>query len=106
MTGHRHLEPSSATPSQAARCRNRQVYLNDPLSLCGTEHNAFRHHAIADEVPERDEEFARKGDDHLLARATGVLGTRSKPLGQGAIFLELEKAPRQLDHSPPHSSVA
>src|SRR6516162_5853063 len=74
--------------------------------MCRTENDALGHHAIADEVPQGDEQLTRQGDDHLLARATGVLGARLKPLGQGALLLVVEKAPRELDHPPPHPSIA
>src|SRR5262245_30851915 len=79
--------------------RNREWTFSDLPSLYGTEGNAVGHHAIVDEVPERDQELAGQGHDHLLARATGVLGASSVPLGQGAVLLELEKAPGQLDQS-------
>src|SRR6516225_11070471 len=48
----------------------------------------------------------RQGHDHGLARAAGVLGACTKPLRQGAVLLEHEKSPRQLDHAPPNSSIA
>src|SRR5215510_13146972 len=83
--GHRHLEPSSATPSQACAGqggRNRQVlWTNSLLSVCGTQDYALGHHAIAPEVPQGDEQLACQGDDHLLARAASVLGASFKPLG-------------------------
>ena len=41
-----------------------------------------------------------------LASATGALGAGTKPLRQGALLLEHEKSPRQLDHASPNSSVA
>src|SRR5262245_21936661 len=94
-------------PSQArGQGRNREWTFSDLPSLCGTEGNAVGHHAIAHEVPERDQELARQGHDHLLARAAGVLGASSVPLSQGAVLLEPEKAPGQLDQSPPDPSVA
>ena len=85
VPGHRHLEPSSATPSQACAGqggRNRQVlWTNSLLSVCGTQDYALGHHAIAHEVPQGDEQLACQGDDHLLARAASVLGASFKPLG-------------------------
>src|SRR5262245_31751031 len=42
------------------------------LSMCGTKSDALGHHAIADEVPQGDQELAGQGDDHLLARTTGI----------------------------------
>src|SRR5262245_31752136 len=106
--GHRHLEPSSATPSQGAeKAETVRFSLSKPLpSVCGTENDALGHHAIVHEAPQGDEELARQGDDQLLARATSVLGARSKPLGQGAVLLELKEAPRELDHPSPHPSIA
>src|SRR5262249_32912833 len=66
----------------------------------------FGHDAIANEVPQGDEELARQCDDHLLARATSLLGARFKPLGQGTLPLKVEEAPGELDHPFPHSIVA
>jgi hypothetical protein len=42
---------------------------------------------------------ARQGHDHGLASTAHVLGAGSKPLRQGAVLLEHEKSPRQLDHT-------
>ena len=33
--------------------------------------------------------------------AAGVIGAGPEPLRQGAVLLEHEKSPRQLDHAPP-----
>src|SRR3974390_3640613 len=74
--------------------------------MCGTEGDALGHHAIPHEVPQGYQQLARQGDDHLLARATIVLGAHSEPLGQCAVLLELEETPRELDHPPAHPSVA
>src|SRR5207302_10391362 len=38
--------------------------------------------------------------------AAGILGAGSKPLRQGAVLLEHEKSPRQLDHASSNPSVA
>ena len=73
--------------------------------MCGTEDDALRHDAISHEVPQGDEQLARQGHDHLLAQAVRVLGAHSKPLGQRAVLLELEEAPCQLNHSPPHPCI-
>src|SRR6266699_3127778 len=67
-------------------------------SLCGTQNDAVRHHAVPHESPQCDQKLARQGHDHGLASAAGVLGAGSEPLRQGAVRLEHEKAPRQLDH--------
>jgi hypothetical protein len=42
---------------------------------------------------------------HGLASAAGVLGAGSEPLCQGAVLLEQEKSPRQLDHAPPNPRI-
>src|SRR5215510_45473 len=95
-------------PSQACRQgRNREVFFYRVLpSVCRTEDDTLGHDAIAHEVPQGDEQLARQGDDHLLAQAAVILGASFKPLGQGALLLELEEAPRELDHSLPHPSIA
>ena len=44
--------------------------------------------------------------DHRLARVAAPIGRAGlKPLGQGAVLLEPEKTPRQLDHAAPNASV-
>src|ERR1019366_2816365 len=48
----------------------------------------------------------RQGHDHGLASAAGALGASSKPLRQGAVLLEHEKSPRQLDHASSNPSAA
>src|SRR5262249_37413202 len=75
-------------------------------SVCRTKDDALGQHAIAYEVPQGDQQLARQGHDHLLARGAGVLGASFKPLRQGALVLELKEAPRELDHSPPYPSIA
>src|SRR5215467_3926257 len=107
-TGPRHLEPSSATSSQAVadRARNRQRSLCTLLSVRRTQDNALGHYALAEKTPECDEQLARQSNYHFLAQTSGVGGAGEKPLGQGAVFLELQKAPRQQDHAAPHSRVA
>src|SRR5262249_25944519 len=75
-------------------------------SVCGTEDDALGHHAIADKVPQGDEQLASQGDDHLLAQARSVLGASSKPLGERALLLVVEKAPRERPPPPPHPSIA
>src|SRR5262245_27232379 len=75
-------------------------------SMRGTQRDALGHHAIADEVPQGDQELAGQSDDHLLARTTGILGSGCKPSSQGTALLVLEKAPGRLDHSPSRPSIA
>src|SRR6266436_182833 len=74
-------------------------------SLCGTQNDAVRHHAVPHESPQGDQKLARQGHDHGLASAAGVLGAGSEPLRQGAVLLEHEKSPRQLDHAPPNPRI-
>jgi hypothetical protein len=58
-TGYRHLEPSSATRRACRQGRIRQEVLSQILPLvCRTQDHAFGHDAIADEVPQGDEELA------------------------------------------------
>src|SRR5205807_7818763 len=104
-TEPRHLEPSSATPRKHLRRGPKLsgVTFSALPSLCRTEGDTLGHHAIADEVPERDQKFAGQGHDHLLARTRGVLGAGPKPQRQGAILLELKESPCELDHAPPHA---
>src|SRR5215831_11579269 len=85
-------------PSQECRQRrNLQYSCASALpSVCRMQDHAVGHSAIADEVPQGDEELARQCDDHLFARAGRGLGTRPKPLCQGALFLEIKEAPREL----------
>ena len=61
-------------------------------SLCGTQNDAVRHHALPHEPPQGDQKLARQGHDHGLASAAGVVGTGSEPLRQGAVILEHEKS--------------
>lgn len=84
-------------PSQGVRTGPKPSRFLERVSsvlMCGTDNDALWHHAIVHEVPQGDEKLARQGDDYLLARATSVLGARSKPLGQRAVLLEREEAPR------------
>src|SRR6516225_8603063 len=96
-------DPSQGADSaETVRCS-----LARPLpSVCRTKDDALGQHAIAHEVPQGDQQLARQGHDHLLARGAGVLSASFKPLRQGALVLELNEAPRELDHSPPHPSIA
>src|SRR5580704_10952422 len=54
-------------------------------SLCGTQNDAVRHHALLQEPPQGDQKLARQGHDHGLASAAGVLGADAKPLCQGTV---------------------
>src|SRR5262249_25586415 len=103
-TRHRRPVARDADSAEIVRC-----CLSDnppPALVCGTEGDPLRHDAVANEMPQGDEQLARQGDDHLLARTAVVLGASSKPLGQRALLLEFEEAPRELDHRFPDPSVA
>ena len=79
---------------------------SDLRSLRRAQNEAFWHHALSHEPPKGDQKLTRQGHDHGLASAAGVFGAGSKPLRQGAVLLEHEKSPRQLDHAPSNSRVA
>jgi hypothetical protein len=97
----------AATRRACGQGRIGQELLNQLLpSACRTQDHAFGHDAIADEVPQGAEKLAGKGGDHLFAQAGCILGARPIPLGQGALLLEVEESPRELDHPFLHSSVA
>ena len=89
-TSNCHRRPIAKRANRARSCHGASAILP---SVCGTQGDALGHHAIADEVPQGDQELARQGHDHLLARAPGVLGASSVPSSQGAVLLEPEKPP-------------
>ena len=71
----------SATRRKRANRAEAVMYASAILpSVCGTEGDTLGYHAIAHEVPQGDQELARQSDDHLLARAAGVLSAGSIPL--------------------------
>src|SRR5713101_111439 len=73
---------------------------------CRPEHDAVRHKAGGSQAPKSDQQFSGKRDDHC--RLTGALGAGGPfyvPSGKGAIALEEEKSPRELDQAAPHSAV-
>src|SRR6266704_5664545 len=106
MSGICHLEPSSA-PSQAyGQGQNCRGSFNVLHSLCRTQNDAVRYNTLMHESPQGDQKLARQGHDHGLTSAAGILGAGSKPLRQGAVLLEHEKSPRQLDHASSNPSVA
>src|SRR5258707_7716847 len=69
---------------------------SDLRSLRRAQNHAIWHHALAHQAPQGDQKLARQGHDHGLASTAGVLGTGSKPLRQGTVFLEHEKSPRRI----------
>src|SRR5262245_64302985 len=81
-------------PSQVMRTRAETVrWCCASLPSVGwTQDDTLGHDAIADEVPQGDEQLARQGDDHLLARA--VLRVSFKQLGERAVRFVGEETPR------------
>src|SRR5215813_4630824 len=64
-TRHRRPVARDADSAEIVRC-----CLSDnppPALVCGTEGDPLRHDAVANEMPQGDEQLARQGDDHLLA---------------------------------------
>src|SRR6266852_3050995 len=117
MTAMSHLgTPSPRDPATSNRHRRPVTsgrtgpklsgVFSDLRSLRRAQYDAVRHHALPHQPPQGDQKLARQGHDHGLASAAGGLGAGSKPLRQGALLLEHEKSPRQLDHASPNSSVA
>src|SRR5262245_13360795 len=110
MPGYGTPPPRTVIGDLSQRADRAETVMSVPSrdlpSLCGTEDDALGHHAIAREVPQGDQKLARQGHDHGFARTAGVLRAGPIPLCQGALLLEQEKAPRQLDHPPTHASVA
>src|SRR6266404_1989297 len=108
--GHVGIPPPRTiigAPSQAnGQDRNCRGAFSILHSLCRTQNDAVRYNAVPNEPPQGDQKLARHGHDHGLASAAGVLGAGSKPLRQGAVLLEHEKSPRQLDHASSNPSVA
>src|SRR5271165_3685312 len=70
------------------------------------QNDARRHLATGHKAPERDQQFARQRHDHRLPLAARTLGSRSIPLGQGAVFLEQQETPCELDHTAAHSRIS
>src|ERR1700749_186413 len=67
----------------------------------------MRHFTCGDHAPEGDEQLAGECDDHFrLACAVSALGPRSEPLRQGAILLEQQEPPGELDHATTHAAIA
>src|SRR5262245_1055390 len=103
-TSNRHRQPVTSCEQGP---KPSEVFLDRALpSVRRTEDDTLGHDAVAHEVPQGDEKLARQGHNHLLARGAGVLGANFKPFRQGALLLESKKAPRQLDHPPPHPTIA
>src|SRR5918912_3771200 len=72
----------------------------------GFPHKPVRHLAGVDEPPQRDEELSRKRhDEGLPAASTGTGDALPIPMCQGAVLLELQYPPGELDHGTAHASV-
>ena len=70
------------------------------------EDDALWHHALGDEAPERDQQFAGQGHDQLLAGVPVGAGALPVPLHERTVRLKPEKAPGELDHAVAHASIA
>src|SRR5262245_26099563 len=105
-SGPRHLEPSSATVTSGRPGPKLSGAFSVLRSMRRPQNDAVRHHAFSHQPPQGNQKLARQGHDHELASTTGVLSAGSKPLCQGAVLLEHEKSPRQLDHASSNPSVA
>ena len=105
-SGHRHLGSSSTAQIAGVESPGCAVFLQRRSGWL-SEHDTLRHFAGGDHAPERDEQFACQGDDHLrLARALDTLGPGSEPLRQHAVPLKHEEAPSQLDHAAAYPGIA
>src|SRR4029077_14275942 len=101
-TSSRHRRPVTSGPTGPKLSGTFSIL----RSWCGTQNDTFWHNALPHQAPKGDQKLARQGHDHGLASAAGALGAGSKPLRQGAVLLEHEKSPRQLDHASSNPSVA
>ena len=101
-TSNHHRLPSQVY-GQGRNCRGSFSVLH---SLCRTQNDAVRYNALPHEPPQGDQKLARQGHDHGFASAASVLGAGSKPLCQGAVLLEHEQPPRQLNHASSNPSIA
>src|SRR5260221_12102955 len=63
--------------------------------------------ARCNETPEGDEQLTRQRHNHRLACAgASVGGSCREPLGQGAVLLEPDKTPSQLNHAAADADIA
>src|ERR1700745_262820 len=77
------------------------------LSCCWTQERTCRGLAACDVAPQSNQQFACQGDDHGFTQSwPAVRGPCSIPLRQGAVLLEHEPAPRQLDHASADPRIA
>ncbi len=71
------------------------------------QHDPLWDLAKGDHAPQRDEQLASEGDDHLrLACAPDALGAALEPLSQSAVLLKQQEAPGELDQAAAHAGVA
>jgi len=105
-SGLRHLEPSSATLSPAGTgaetvgCPSVTSvhYAGRRTTPSGTTPSRTRRHRAISSL--------RAKATIMVLRVPRALGAGPKPLRQGAVLLEHEKSPRQLDHASSNPSVA
>src|SRR6516164_859832 len=100
-TGSRHLGSSTGSPvvdASSERRAGKEMILRGLLA-CRTQGDTVQWLANGDKSPECDEQLARQGDDHCLARGATMIGRAGLgPLGQSAVVLQSHRAPGELDH--------
>ena len=75
--------------------------------LGGLQHHPARHLAGVHIAPQRDQKLARQRHDHDLAGILAAVGGAGAiPLGQVAVLLVQQPAPRQLQHGAAHPRIA
>jgi len=102
---NRHRRPRHKRTDWAENCR---VAFSDLRSLRRAQNDAVRHHAPPATSRHRAIRSLRAKATIMVLRVPrgGSRWRARKPLRQGALLLEHEKSPRQLDHASPNSSVA
>src|SRR3954454_23915432 len=79
----------------------------NPLLRTLPQQNSFGNLACRDQPPQVDQKLARERHDHCLACApTPVCRSLPIPFCQPALRLELQEAPRQLDHASTPSGIS
>lgn len=104
MHGLKAKEVSGSPPPRIVIGRLLSAAAEDQVPLCQrTQSKALRHLADAHKSPQCDEELSRERHNHDLAHGpAGILGSGPIPFDQGAVLLEQQHAPRQLDHALTH----